>query len=58
MRDYNVRWLVLESDQIVPALEPVLTGTDQARLAVAPGRDRRRCTTGPSRRPDPRQRGA
>jgi 4-amino-4-deoxy-L-arabinose transferase-like glycosyltransferase len=29
MRDYDVKWLVLESDQIVPALEPVLTGTDK-----------------------------
>lgn len=26
MRDYDVRWLVLESDQIVPALQPVLKG--------------------------------
>jgi 4-amino-4-deoxy-L-arabinose transferase-like glycosyltransferase len=26
MRDYNVRWLLLESGQIVPALAPVLTG--------------------------------
>jgi hypothetical protein len=27
MRAYNVRWLVLEKAQIVPALEPVLTGS-------------------------------
>ena len=26
MRAYGVRWLILESEQIVPALEPVLTG--------------------------------
>ncbi len=26
MRDYNVRWLILERSQIVPALAPVLTG--------------------------------
>lgn len=29
MSDYDVRWLVLESDQIVPALEPVLSGADK-----------------------------
>ena len=38
MRAYDVRWLVLERDQIVPALEPVLTGRAQARLAVTAGR--------------------
>jgi len=29
MRSYNVRWLVLESDNIMPALEPVLAGQVQ-----------------------------
>lgn len=29
MRSYNVRWLVLESDNIIPALEPILAGQVQ-----------------------------
>ena len=43
MRDYNVRWLVLERAQIVPALEPVLTGATRptccrGRSPSCPGR--------------------
>ncbi len=42
MRAYDVRWLILESEQIVPALEPVLMGTARpawlsAPVAVVPG---------------------
>jgi hypothetical protein len=42
MRAYGVRWLVLESEQIVPALEPVLLGEHRpgwlsAPVAVVPG---------------------
>lgn len=42
MRAYGVRWLVLESNAIVPALEPVLAGTTRPSwmsqpVAVVPG---------------------
>ncbi|MEX2546497.1 MAG: glycosyltransferase family 39 protein [Chloroflexota bacterium] len=42
MRAYDVRWLLLEREQIVPALEPVLTGEVRPfwlsrPLAVVPG---------------------
>jgi hypothetical protein len=41
LRAYDVRWLALESSSIVPALAPVLTGTERpawlsAPLAVVP----------------------
>jgi hypothetical protein len=36
MKDYNVRWLVLERAQIVPALEPVLTGYSRPSWLSAP----------------------
>jgi Dolichyl-phosphate-mannose-protein mannosyltransferase len=52
MRDYNVRWLVLERGQIVPALEPVLTGASRPSwlsqpVAVVPGAQSAVATTGP-----------
>jgi hypothetical protein len=36
MRAYNVRWLVLEKSQIVPALEPVLLGTARPAWLSSP----------------------
>jgi hypothetical protein len=36
MRSYNVRWLILESDNIMPALEPVLAGQLQPSWLSSP----------------------
>jgi hypothetical protein len=55
MREYNVRWLILERAQIVPALEPVLLGTARPDwlsrpVAVVPAGDAQAiATTGPVR---------
>ncbi len=53
MRDYDVRWLVLEKAQIVPALEPVLTGALKPDwlsrpVAIVQGTPRAVATTGPT----------
>jgi hypothetical protein len=58
MRAYNVRWLVLESEQIVPAMEPVLIGTDRPAwlstpVAVVPGTAGAVATAGASPAPFP-----
>jgi len=59
MRAYNVRWLVLEKAQIVPALEPVLTGAmhpswlSQQPVAVVDGAPAALATTGPAPGPVP-----
>ena len=36
LRAYDVRWLVVESEQIVPALEPVLTGPERPSWLSTP----------------------
>ncbi len=51
MADYNVRWLVLERTQIVPALGQVLTGDEHpgwlsAPVAVVPAEQAPRASTG------------
>ena len=53
MREYDVRWLILERDQIVPALEPVLTGAVKPDwlsrpVAIVPGTQTAVATTGPA----------
>ena len=53
MRAYNVRWLVLERDQIVPALEPVLAGAVKPDwlsrpVAIVDGQPAALATTGPA----------
>ena len=58
MRAYNVRWLVLEKAQIVPALQPILTGSLQPAwlsrpVAVVAGPPAALSTTGPVSSPVP-----
>lgn len=58
MRDYNVRWLVLERAAIVPAMEPVLLGQMRpawlsAPVAVVPGSRQAMATTGSAPAPVP-----
>ena len=57
MRAYDVRWLVLESRSIVPALEPVLTGATMPPwlsqpVAIVPGAPRA-AVAGPTPTPVP-----
>jgi 4-amino-4-deoxy-L-arabinose transferase-like glycosyltransferase len=49
VRAYDIRWLVLERDHLVPALAPLLAGTERpawlsAPKVVVPGRPDRRAT--------------
>jgi len=58
MRAYNVRWLVLEKAQIVPALQPVLAGSLRPSwlsrpLAVVDGSPAALATSGPTSDPIP-----
>jgi len=58
MRAYDVRWLVLEDDAIVPALEPVLTGVEHPAwlsrpVAVVQGAAFAVATAGPAPSPVP-----
>ena len=40
LRDYDIRWLVLERDHVTPALAPVLAGAERPELAVRAGAGR------------------